>query len=54
LNDVPPNQRLKLTEIAACFCAARELMTTETINRYVRAVGYNRPAAFRRSLAAIR
>ena len=51
---VPPNQRLKLTELAVDDFAARKLRVTDMINRHVRATEYMELAIRRRSLAAIR
>ena len=51
---VPPNQRLKLTELAAGDCAAREYAETDMNSRHVRATFYKELAARCRSLAAIR
>ena len=51
---MPPNKRLKLTELAVDECAARQSAGIEMINRYVRAIEYMAGAVRRRSLAAIR
>jgi hypothetical protein len=51
---VPPNQSLKLTEIAVDDFAAREYAENDMINRYVRASNFMAAAVRRRSLAPVR
>jgi len=50
----PPNQSLKLTEIAVDDFAARQYAENDMINRYVRAMNYMELTVRRRSLAPIR
>jgi hypothetical protein len=45
----PPNQSLKLTEVAVDDFAARQYAGIDMISRYVRATSYMVPAAIRRS-----
>jgi hypothetical protein len=51
---LPPNQSLKLTEIAVDDFAARQYAENDMIIRYVRAMNYMELAARRRSLAPVR
>ena len=51
---LPPNQSLKLTEVAVDDFAARQYAENEMINRYVRAASYMEVAVRRRSLAPVR
>jgi hypothetical protein len=51
---LPPNQSLKLTEIAVDDFAARQCAENDMISRYVRATYYMEPAVRRRSLAPVR
>jgi len=50
----PPNQSLKLTEIAVDENAARQFAENDMISRYVRATSYMELAVRRRSLAPVR
>ena len=50
----PPNQSLKLTEVAVDDFAARQYAENDMINRYVRATDYMELAVRRRSLAPVR
>jgi len=51
---LPPNQSLKLTEVAVDDFAAREFAEIEVINRHVRAMSYMEQTVRRRSLAPVR
>jgi len=51
---MPPNQSLKLTELAVDEFAARRFADNEMINGYVRAMNYMELAVRRRSLAPVR
>jgi len=50
----PPNQSLKLTEVAVDDFAARQSDENDMISRYVRAMNYMELAVRRRSLAPVR
>ncbi len=50
----PPNQSLKLTEIAVDDFAARQYAENDMISDYVRAANYMKLAFRRRSLAPVR
>ena len=51
---LPPNQSLKLTEVAVDDFAARQFAENGMISRYVRATNYTELAVRRRSLAPVR
>ena len=51
---LPPNQSLKLTELAVDDFAARQYAGIDMISRNVRAMNYMEPAVRRRSLAPVR
>ena len=51
---LPPNQSLKLTEVAVDDFAARQYAENDMISRHVRATNYMEQAARRRSLAPVR
>jgi len=50
----PPNQSLKLTEVAVDDFAARQYAGIDMISRYVRATNYMAVTVRRRSLAPVR
>jgi len=50
----PPNQSLKLTEVAVDDFAARQYAGIDVSNRYVRAMNHMERADRRRSLAPVR
>ena len=54
LMPLPPNQSLKLTEMAADDFAARQYAGNDLISRYVRAMNCMELAVRRRSLAPVR
>jgi hypothetical protein len=51
---LPPNQSLKLTEVAVDDFAARQCAENVMISRYVRAMNYITITVRRRSLAPVR
>ena len=51
---LPPNQSLKLTEVAIDEFAARQYAENDIFSRYVRAMNYMELAVRRRSLAPVR
>jgi len=51
---MPPNQSLKLTEVAIDEFAARQYAENDMFNKYFRAMNYMEPAVRRRSLAPVR
>jgi hypothetical protein len=53
-NLLPPNQSLKLTEVAVDDFAARQFAENDMISRYVRAMNYIELTVCRRSLAPVR
>jgi hypothetical protein len=53
-NPSPPNQSLKLTEIAVDDFAARQFAENDMISKYVRATNCMAAAVRRRSLAPVR
>jgi hypothetical protein len=50
----PPNQSLKLTEVAVDDFAARHFAENDMISRYIRAMNYMELSVRRRSLAPVR
>ena len=54
MNQLRPNQSLKLTEVAVDDFAARQFAGNDMISRYVRAMNYKQNAVRRRSLAPVR
>ena len=54
MNQLRPNQSLKLTEGTVDDFAARQFAGNEMISRYVRAMKYTELAVRRRSLAPVR
>jgi len=51
---LPPNQSLKLTEMAVDEFPARQFAGNDMVSRYVRATSFTAVAVRRRSLAPVR